>query len=180
MKAFEYYFDYQPNEYELLMKSTNLRYSEKQLLNDLIKGKTVNELATLYNCSKRTICTKRKEIFFKTKQILNNINANYGNDLITNDDRKHNKTYFVYMLMFPNDKVYIGQTLDTKTRWSGNGTGYKENKEMYEDIQKYGWNNIKKLVIDTDLTYEESLEREKELIIHYRSNIPTYGYNKIF
>lgn len=59
MKAFEYYFDYQPNEYELLMKSTNLRYSEKQLLNDLIKGKTVNELATLYNCSKRTICTKR-------------------------------------------------------------------------------------------------------------------------
>ena len=54
-------------------------------------------------------------------------------------------------------------------------------KKLFDkEAAKRFWNNIKKLVIDTGLTYEESIEREKELIIHYRSNIPTYGYNKIF
>ena len=89
--------------------------------------------------------------------------------------------FCVYLLLFPNNKVYIGQTKDIKHRWnSSNGTGYKRNKKMYKDIQKYGWKNIRKSIIYKNLTCEESLEKEKELIIHYRSNIPRYGYNMKF
>ena len=53
--------------------------------------------------------------------------------------------FSVYILKFPNNKVYIGQTKNIKIRWEGNGSRYKGNKEMFNDILKYGWENIKKI-----------------------------------
>lgn len=178
MRVGNYTFNYKPEIQAILVKKLHFdKYKqEKKILQLLFKGYTCNEIGQQVGCSERTIKRRRKVLYNKIKTYLQDNNIELKDALSNCVFDK----YVTYILLFPNDKVYIGQTLDTKTRWSGNGIGYKENKEMYEDIQKYGWNNIKKLVIDTGLTYEESIEREKELIIHYRSNIPMYGYNKIF
>lgn len=58
-----YYFDYSPEAYNYIMTSKILRQSEKNLLKDIINGKTVKELAINYKCSEMTICRKRKKIF---------------------------------------------------------------------------------------------------------------------
>lgn len=178
MKAFEYKFEFKPGIQTMLMKKLHFdKYKqEKKILQLLFSGYTCNQIGETIGCSERTIVRRRKVLYNKIINFLQENNIELK-EVLPNCIFD---TYVTYILIFPNDKVYIGQTVNTKTRWTGNGIGYRNNKEMYEDIQKYGWNNVKKLVIDTGLTYEESLEREKELIIHYRSNIPTYGYNKIF
>lgn len=70
MKAFEYYFDYQPEAYNYIMASRILRNRDKAILKDLVDGKTVKELANTHCCSERTICTRIKEIFEKTKTLM--------------------------------------------------------------------------------------------------------------
>ena len=70
MKKFNYYFDYSPEMYNYIMASKLLRQSEKNILNDIIKGKTVKELASNYKCSEMTICRRRKKIFDLTKALM--------------------------------------------------------------------------------------------------------------
>lgn len=70
MKKFNYYYDYSPENYKYIMSNRILRQSEKDLLNDIIKGKTVKELAMDYKCSEMTICRKRKKIFYITKDLM--------------------------------------------------------------------------------------------------------------
>lgn len=65
-----YYFDYAPETYNYIMASKILRQSEKNLLKDIVDGKTVKELAINYKCSDRTICRKRKILFEKTKDFM--------------------------------------------------------------------------------------------------------------
>jgi FixJ family two-component response regulator len=70
MKRFNYYYDYSPEAYNYIMTSKILRQSEKNILNDIIKGKTVKELALNYRCSEITICRRRKKIFDLTKGLM--------------------------------------------------------------------------------------------------------------
>lgn len=56
-----YYFDYSPEAYNYIMTSKILRQSEKNILRDIVNGKTVKELAMNYKCSEMTICRKRKK-----------------------------------------------------------------------------------------------------------------------
>lgn len=65
-----YYFDYSPEALSYIMSSKILRQSEKNLLNSIIKGKSVKELAVDYNCSMMTICRRRKKIFTLTKELM--------------------------------------------------------------------------------------------------------------
>ena len=65
-----FYFDFSPEAYNFIMTGKILRQSEKKLLNDIIKGKTVKELAIDYKCSEMTICRRRKKIFFLTKDLM--------------------------------------------------------------------------------------------------------------
>lgn len=65
-----YYFDYSPEAYNYIMTSKILRQSEKNILNDIISGKTVKELAINYKCSEMTICRKRKKIFNLTRNLM--------------------------------------------------------------------------------------------------------------
>ena len=51
MKKFNYYYDYSPEAYNFIMQSKILRQSEKDILQDIINGKTVKELAIDYKCS---------------------------------------------------------------------------------------------------------------------------------
>lgn len=70
MKKFNYYYDYSPEAYNYIMQSKILRQSEKNMLRDITKGKTVKELAIDYNCSEITICRRRKKIFNLTKELM--------------------------------------------------------------------------------------------------------------
>lgn len=65
-----YYYDYSPENYNYIMASRILRQSEKNLLKDIIDGKTVKELAINNRCSEMTICRKRKKIFELTKDFM--------------------------------------------------------------------------------------------------------------
>jgi len=65
-----YYFDYSPENYNYIMASRLLRQSEKNILKDIIEGKTVKEIASNYKCSEMTICRRRKKIFELTKDLM--------------------------------------------------------------------------------------------------------------
>ena len=66
MKTMEYYYDYSKEAYNYIMSSNLLRNRDKKILQDLVNGKKTKEIAIENNCSYRTICTRRKEIFEKT------------------------------------------------------------------------------------------------------------------
>lgn len=70
VKKFNYYYDYSPEAYNYIMASRILRQSEKNILNDIIEGKTVKELALNYKCSEMTICRRRKKIYELTKGLM--------------------------------------------------------------------------------------------------------------
>ena len=44
--------------------------SSKNILSDIIGGKTVKELAIDYKCSEMTICRRRKKIFNVVKDLM--------------------------------------------------------------------------------------------------------------
>ena len=94
-----------------------------------------------------------------------------------------NKKFMVYKHTFPNGKVYIGITSKNKPnqRWEG-GTGYSKEHQsvMYNAIQKYGWENIQHEILFTNLSKEEAIKKEIELIKEYHSYIHDplcNGYN---
>lgn len=85
--------------------------------------------------------------------------------------------YTVYKHTSPDGKVYIGQTSQIpKKRWKS-GVGYINNEQFYRSILKYGWENFKHEILYTNLTKDESIRKEKELICFYKSNDPKYGFN---
>lgn len=90
-------------------------------------------------------------------------------------DSKNNNEYCVYYHLLPNNKYYIGKSKRTKQRWL-NGEGYKANKEFYSDIKKYGWDNIKHIILFSTDQEECADSIEKKLIFIYEAD--KYGYNK--
>ena len=67
---------------------------------------------------------------------LVNKNINYRED----------KPYYIYVHTSPNYKVYVGLSKHPKQRWN-NGEGYKDNKNFYDDIKLFGWDNIKHEIV---------------------------------
>ena len=53
-----------------------------------------------------------------------------------------------------NGKVYIGQSMNPKDRWSRQGHQYKSCTYFYNAIQKYGWNNFIHEILIDNLTQE--------------------------
>lgn len=190
-----YYYDFCDEAYNFIMNGNLLKNSEKKLLDDIIHGETVKALAMKYKCSEMTICRKRKKIFELAKPlmdyspILGDIETYYEQfkikgKIYDNSCFKvvsnNTSLYKVYLLTFPNSKVYVGITSqDEKNRWA-KGNGYIDNEAMFNDILKYGWQNIRKNILYKDLLFDEAREKEKELIIHYKSHLKKYGYNRSF
>ena len=87
-------------------------------------------------------------------------------------------TFILYVHLVSNGKVYIGITsMDVKLRWGNNGYNYRHNRYFYRAIQKYGWENIKHIVLLENLSKELACECEKYLIAKFQTNISEYGYN---
>lgn len=91
--------------------------------------------------------------------------------------QKEATKYCVYSLTFPDGKIYIGVSCDVNRRWS-NGNGYRQNKPMYEAIVECGWDNVDKQILYSDLSYGDAREKERSLILEYKSLEPEYGYNR--
>lgn len=70
MKKQEFYFDYSKEAYDYIMASRILRNRDKLILKDLVDGKKTKEIAINNKCSYRTICSRRKEIYEKTKNLM--------------------------------------------------------------------------------------------------------------
>lgn len=89
-----------------------------------------------------------------------------------------NKSFIVYKHTSPSGKVYIGQTCQSEAkRFRHDGTGYTGSPYFYSAIKKYGWNNFKHEVLESNLTKEQADEKEIEYISMYKSCDKRYGYN---
>jgi group I intron endonuclease len=88
-----------------------------------------------------------------------------------------NDNYIVYMHTVPNGRRYIGIThQEPERRWRG-GMHYNYNKRFFLVIVKYGWDNIKHEILYKNLSEEEAIQKEMELIAKYKTNQEEYGYN---
>lgn len=86
-------------------------------------------------------------------------------------------SYIVYQHLFPNGKSYVGITCQTTNRRWRDGKSYKSNIRMTRAIKKYGWDNIKHIILAKDLTEDEACNLEVELIAKMDLNNPQKGYN---
>lgn len=77
-----------------------------------------------------------------------------------------------------NGKIYIGRTGNDLEHRSGvDGKGYELCECFYKAIKEYGWNNFEHIVVIDNLTKEESIIIENELIYKYKTTNSEYGYN---
>lgn len=80
--------------------------------------------------------------------------------------------HLIYEHWTPSGKVYVGQTArkNPKDRWrNGNGYRYKNcDTPFYKSILKYGWNNIRHIIVATDLSKTEADDLEIRLIQSYK------------
>ena len=71
--------------------------------------------------------------------------------------------YSVYQHVTPDGMYYFGQTQNVERRWSNNGAEYKRTA-LQPYIEKFGWDNIKHIVLFRDQTRENALFIEDFLI----------------
>ena len=85
--------------------------------------------------------------------------------------------YTIYCHVFPNGKRYVGLTrTSVEKRW-GKGKNYKTCLLVDRAINKYGWENIEHLVLETAETKEHAEEIERKYIKLFKSDDAEFGYN---
>lgn len=81
----------------------------------------------------------------------------------------------IYRHIFPNGKVYIGQTCQKpEYRWN-NGRGYKTSPFIFNAINKYGWDNIQHEVLFSNLDQLNADIIEEDLIYYYKQIGKSYN-----
>lgn len=88
-----------------------------------------------------------------------------------------NKEYCVYVHIFPNGKVYVGQTKQKPKYRFNSGEGYKGCRYVYSAIKKYGWGNIEHKILKDNLSEDEANYWENYYIAEYKSQERNLGYN---
>ena len=82
---------------------------------------------------------------------------------------------FIYMLTFPSEKSYIGQTIQTiEKRFQAHQYASSNCVAVYNAIEKYGWENVKK---DWYEVPDEELNNHEELMIEVLGTLVPSGYN---
>lgn len=94
-------------------------------------------------------------------------------------DYKIEKLYSVYMHECPNHKKYVGTTSTSLSRRWRKGNGYVHNRPFYDDIQEYGWENIKhyKIAAVSDKGLAEDIKCF--YIQKYHTTSKEHGYNNV-
>ena len=86
--------------------------------------------------------------------------------------------YSIYLHTLPNGKKYVGCTgMEPVKRFGSNGGGYRGNKNFYNDILLFGWNNIQHQVLETIKDKKIAIKREEYYTLLWRTNEPEFGYN---
>ena len=86
-------------------------------------------------------------------------------------------SYTVYCLTLPNGKRYVGQTgRNVEDRWN-KGYGYVDNPPLFDDIIKFGWENVGKTILAVVDDKKSSLDEERRYIQEYGTIWPN-GYNR--
>lgn len=95
------------------------------------------------------------------------------------EDKKQQRTYFVYVHTSPNNKKYVGITQQNppSKRWRQGASSYRKNDYFCKAIKKYGWSNFKHEIIFQNLTKQEAEMFEIEIIKHLKSTDRNFGYN---
>lgn len=76
-----------------------------------------------------------------------------------------------------NGKRYIGITsVSPKKRWQ-NGLGYRSCYVFYNAIKKYGWDGFDHIVLCENLSKEDAVKMEKDLIKKHKTTQKEHGYN---
>ena len=77
-----------------------------------------------------------------------------------------------------NGKKYIGLTSQVpEHRWGENGSRYVECPHFWNAIQKYGWDNFTHEIYENNLTRDQAIDLEIELIKKFDTTNPEFGYN---
>jgi len=89
----------------------------------------------------------------------------------------------IYKAEFPNGKVYIGKTINLKSRiynhiWNSK-KDHNKHIIMYKAIRKYGEENIKWEILCECTNSEDMKEKEIFYIKKYNSTVHKFGYNMV-
>lgn len=83
----------------------------------------------------------------------------------------------IYRYVSPSGKSYIGQTCKTLDERAGyKGQHYKECPAFWRAIEKYGWDNFSREILEDGLEGEE-LDKKEQYYIHKFNSIVPNGYN---
>ena len=78
-----------------------------------------------------------------------------------------NNKFIVYKHVSPSGKIYIGITSQNPHKRWKKGEGYKT-QPFYGAVTKYGWDNISHEILFTNLTEDEAVQKESDLIKLYK------------
>lgn len=86
---------------------------------------------------------------------------------------------YLYVAVFPNNKIYVGITVDIRDRKTTHKSKAKTGWDgyLYNAIRKYGFENIIWNVADGYSDWKKLCVLEKEEIARYKSNDRNFGYN---
>lgn len=95
-----------------------------------------------------------------------------------NINYREKKPYYIYIHTCPNCWKYVGLSQEPKQRWN-NGEGYKDNKEFYKAINKFGWDNIKHEIVAVTNYKWVAQKIERTLITHFKKKKMSFNENNI-
>lgn len=91
---------------------------------------------------------------------------------------KEKEPYYIYIHTCPNHYTYVGISQNPKQRWN-NGEGYKSNKDFYQTIQKYGWENIKHEIVAETYYRWIAQKIERTLITYFKRKKKSFNESNI-
>ena len=158
-----YNFEINKSKKDKILENVNFTKRERKIFELLTEDVSRKELTKYLNCSPRTIYYDIKKISVKIEE--------YEND-------KQIINYSVYIHIFPNGKKYVGVSENINKRWGTFGLPYVKNIEMYKDILKYGWENIKHEIILVTNDSFKARKLENKIIEIFELTNDKNGYNK--
>lgn len=92
--------------------------------------------------------------------------------------------HYIYVIRCKrNQKKYVGVTCDPKVRaekhLSDLRSGRHSNKMLQEDFNRYGEKSFSFSIVDATTEKTKRTKKEKEWMLLYETNNPTYGYNNV-
>jgi predicted GIY-YIG superfamily endonuclease len=89
-------------------------------------------------------------------------------------------TFILYMLTFPNSKIYFGITscgFKKRMREHKHKVNSTDSTKLGRAIKKYGWDSVNKKVLHENLSATNAYELEKLYIKDYKTTDDRFGYN---